>query len=67
MAMDQTQKQYPDISVIIARKEQGRRDIAALSFGEKIARLEALRERLAPFHQARRERAAARTDPSLKP
>jgi len=45
---------YPDISDILRRKEQGRREIAARAFGEKIAMLEALRERLAPFHAARR-------------
>lgn len=57
---------YPDISDILRRKEQGRRDLAALSFGEKIARLEALRERLAPFHNARRANAEAR-EKLLKP
>lgn len=47
---------YPDISDIIARKEQGRRDLARLSFGEKIARMEALRERLQPMKKAREKR-----------
>jgi hypothetical protein len=44
---------YPDISDILRRKQQGRHDIAAKTFGEKIAMLEALRARLAPFASAR--------------
>ena len=51
---------YPDISDILARKAEGRREIAKRSFGEKIAMIEALRERLAPFKRAREERRAAR-------
>ena len=51
---------YPDISDILHRKAEARKERAALSFGEKIARLEALRERLAPFNRAREEREAAR-------
>lgn len=50
--------QYPDISDILQRKAEARKEKAALSFGEKIARLEALRERLAPFNRAREERQA---------
>jgi hypothetical protein len=44
---------YPDVSDILARKEAGRRNLARLSFGEKIALVEALRERLAPLKRAR--------------
>jgi hypothetical protein len=51
---------YPDISDILRRKAEARKENAALPFGEKIARLEALRERLAPFNRARKEREAAR-------
>ncbi len=47
---------YPDISDILARKAEGRREAARRSFGEKIAMMEALRERLAPLKQARDER-----------
>jgi hypothetical protein len=47
---------YPDTSDIFQRKAEGRRKLAALSFGEKVARLEALRERLAPFKAARENR-----------
>jgi hypothetical protein len=52
---------YADVSEILARKEAGRRDLARLSFGEKIARIEALRERLAPFKRAREMRRATET------
>jgi len=44
---------FPDISDILARKAEGRREIARRSFGEKIAMMEALRERLEPFKRAR--------------
>jgi hypothetical protein len=51
---------YPDISDILQRKAEGRRDIARRSFGEKIAMMEALRERLAPFKRLREQRQAAK-------
>lgn len=51
--MTSSRPTYPDISDILARKEQGRRDLAALSFAEKIAILEAMRERVAPIRRAR--------------
>ena len=51
---------YPDVSDIFQRKAEARKENAALSFGEKIRRLEALRERLAPFNNAREKREAAR-------
>jgi hypothetical protein len=44
---------YLHISDIRGRKAEGRRDIARRSFGEKIAMMESLRERLAPFKRAR--------------
>lgn len=50
------QKAYPDISDLLALKEQGRRARAKLSFGEKIERMEALRERLRPLKEAREKR-----------
>ena len=46
---------YPDVSDILQRKAEGRKENAALSFGEKIARVEALRARLAPLKRAREE------------
>jgi hypothetical protein len=49
---------YPDITGILARKAEGRRDISRRSFGEKIAMMEALRERLVPLKQARERRTA---------
>jgi len=54
-------KMNPGISDILARKEAGRRSLARLSFGEKIARIEALRERLAPLKRAREARRAAKS------
>lgn len=50
---------YPDISDLLARKARGREESAKLSFGEKIDRMEALRERLAPFRAAREKRTRA--------
>jgi hypothetical protein len=52
-------KVYPDVSDILARKGEGRRSFARLSFGEKIALIEAMRERLAPLKRAREVRHAA--------
>ena len=48
-----------ELAIVLARKAQGRRDIARRSFGEKIAMMEALRERLAPFKRERERRRAA--------
>jgi hypothetical protein len=58
--MKQPETIYPDISDILQRKAEGRRDISRRSFGEKIAAMEALRERLAPFKRLREQRRAAR-------
>lgn len=51
---------YPDVSDIYRLKAEARRQRARLSFGEKILRMEALRERLAPMKRAREQRRAAR-------
>jgi hypothetical protein len=51
---------YPDVSDVLARKKAGRRNLARLSFGEKIALVEALRERLAPLKRAREAKRVAR-------
>ncbi len=56
---------YPDISDILARKAEGRRELSKLTFGEKIARMEALRDRLSPFKGLRD--ANGRTQISRKP
>jgi len=58
--MKQPETIYPDISDILQRKAEGRRDISRRSFGEKIAMMEALRERLAPFKRLREQRLAAK-------
>jgi hypothetical protein len=50
-------RQYPDIADIIAQKARGRRERASLSFAEKLAILDKLREEVAPIVRARRERA----------
>jgi hypothetical protein len=49
---------YPDVSDILARKKGARREISRRSFGEKIAMVEAMRERLAPLKRIRQERHA---------
>lgn len=55
---------YPDITDILARKAAGRRERAQRSFTEKIASVEALRERVQPLRQARE---AARTKSGRHP
>lgn len=57
---DKGQSGYPDISDLLARKVKGREESAKLSFGEKIDRMEALRQRLAPFRAAREARKTTR-------
>ena len=47
---------YPDISDILARKAEGRRELAARSFGEKLEILEAMRARVEPIRRARAAR-----------
>ena len=54
--MKQNQSIYPDISDILRRKAEGRRNIIALSFGEKIEMLEIMRERISPLRDARNNR-----------
>ncbi len=58
--MKQAQIIYPDVSGILARKEEGRREISRRSFGEMIAMVETMRERLAPLKRIREERRANR-------
>jgi len=57
--MNDSKPKYPDISDILARKAEGRKEAAGRSFGEKIAWVEQMRERLAPLKRAREERRAA--------
>jgi hypothetical protein len=47
---------YPDIQDILTRKKRGRRNLASLSFSEKIEILEKMRERLEPIRRAREAR-----------
>jgi hypothetical protein len=58
--MTERPPRYPDISDILATKAAGRRQRAALSFGEKLDILDALRERVKPIVQAREGRAEQR-------
>ncbi|MEJ0041803.1 MAG: hypothetical protein WDM81_06145 [Rhizomicrobium sp.] len=51
-----TRKQYPDNSGIFARKAEGRRERASVSFAEKIAAMDELKERVAPIVRAREAR-----------
>jgi len=54
--MENLPSRYPDISGILERKAAGRKQRAALSFAEKLAALDALKERVAPIIQARKIR-----------
>ncbi len=49
---------YPDISDILARKAEGRKNLAQRSFAEKIVWLEKFREEMKPFKDAREARRA---------
>jgi hypothetical protein len=54
--MKDRDSQYPDISDILARKASGRRRRAALSFAEKLALVDSLKERVEPIVRARKVR-----------
>jgi hypothetical protein len=58
--MKRSETTYPDISDILKAKAERRRDIARRSFGEKIAMMEALRDRVAPLKRARERRRATK-------
>jgi hypothetical protein len=63
---------YSDISDILARKAEGRRELAARSLGEKIEMLETLRARVEPIRRAREARSGdqkpeAKSDELLPP
>jgi len=59
----QSQSIYPDISDILRRKAEGRRNITALSFGEKIEMLEIMRDRISPLRDARNNRTTNASGP----
>jgi len=54
--MAENERQYPDNSPIFARKAEGRRERAAISFAEKLVALDQLRERVDPIIRAREDR-----------
>lgn len=56
---------YSDISDILQRKAEGRREITARTFDEKIAMVEAMRERIAPVKKLKERRLDDR--PALQP
>jgi hypothetical protein len=58
--MSEKKAVYPDISDILRRKDAGRKEIASRTFGQKIAMVEAMRERLAPLKRLRERREAER-------
>jgi hypothetical protein len=47
---------YPNIAEILARKAEGRRQRASLSFAERLDILDAMKERVAPIVGAREAR-----------
>ena len=51
--MTDMKQSYPDISDILARKAEGRRQRAELSFAEKLDALDELRARVAPLIRGR--------------
>jgi hypothetical protein len=56
-------KHYPDNSGIFARKAEGRRERARATFAEKLAAMDALKERVAPIVRAREARRQSRLTP----
>ena len=55
------------LAAIAERKREGRRELAKLPFGEKIARIQAMRERLLPLKLARERRQSLRRDNKTEP
>jgi hypothetical protein len=53
-----TEQPYADITDILVQKARGRRQRASLSFAQKLAVLDKLREDVAPIAEARRARAS---------
>lgn len=56
-------QQYPDIIDILAEKARGRRERASLSFAEKLAIPDKLREKFSLIIVARHARALMREEP----
>jgi hypothetical protein len=51
--MSHSRKSYPDVSDILARKAQARREIARRPYSDKFDMVERMRERIAPLKRAR--------------
>ena len=58
--MPDNERTYPDNSGIHARKAEGRRQRAKLSFAEKLAAVDELRARIEPIVRAREARKLAK-------
>ena len=58
--MPDNERTYPDNSDIHARKAEGRRQRAKLSFAEKLAAVDELRARIEPIVRAREARKLAK-------
>lgn len=56
---------YPDISDILQRKAEGRMELGARSFGEKLDTLDAMRERAASLREMRMDRRPAGASQAL--
>lgn len=57
--LDDAKREYPDNSELYARKAEGRRQRARLSFAEKLDAVDALRARVQPIVRARDARTRA--------
>ena len=57
--MDKPKREYPDNSELYARKAEGRRQRAGISFTEKLDAVDALRARVQPIVRAREARKRA--------
>lgn len=53
MAKKKQQKKYPDVSRLLAAHEAFRRNLASLSWEEKVAIMERMRDDLRQWHQHR--------------
>jgi len=51
--MSHSRKSYPNVSDVLARKAQARREIARRPYSEKIDMVERMRERIAHLKRAR--------------
>lgn len=54
---------YPEIGDILARKARGRREIALMSFGQKIRMLDLMQAQVGPIRKAREARLVVSSQP----